>query len=286
MAADHLNLFAIQRFCYGDGPGIRTTVFLQGCHLHCPWCHNPEARPGGHQVAWQSQACCACGRCLNPLPTPSCRRQPQQLCRGCGQCADECPAAALTVQGRPTPLADILAVVNRDRFYYDQTGGGMTLSGGEPLLQKNSLELLRQARHQGLHTAIETSGAVPAPDFAPFIGAADLFLYDLKTTPERYPKLIGCPAQTVLDNLRALSAAGAAIILRVPLVAGVNATPDFLDFLRHHRHLPGVIRIDLLPYHDLGRGKASQLGLPEADWSSMAPPDPDLLQHWQDCLRE
>ncbi len=217
----------IQRGCLGDGPGIRTTVFLQGCSLRCPWCHNPETRP--------------------------------------------------FAAGRKRTVEEVMRVVRRDLFYYRESGGGLTLSGGEPMAQAEFAEaLLAAAKAEGIHTAIETSGV---HSLASLRTVCDLFLFDVKAARKHYPEWIGVPWETVEAHLREL--AGAPVRLRVPLVAGWNFEEGLLRQLQTLANLPGVEGVDLLPYHDLGRGKARLAGLPEAPWHTMSAPPPEELKRWQ-----
>lgn len=280
-----IRIFDIQRFSVSDGPGIRTTVFFQGCPLRCVWCHNPESRPFRPGILFHAERCIRCGRCVRPGGGGSCVRNPRQSCSACGNCVAECPAGALTLLGRAVSAEGILAVVRRDGFYYRQTGGGMTLSGGEPLAQaEGALSLLELARGEGIATAVETSAAVPEAVFDRFPGKVDLWLADIKASRKKYRELTGADADLVFRNLQTLSASGAQIVLRAPMVAGCNVEPGLLDFLLECATLPGVTGADLLPWHDLGRGKAAMSGLPEPDWESMAVPPKSLLNEWQDKL--
>ena len=276
----------IQRCCVSDGPGIRTTVFLQGCPLHCPWCHNPEFRPARPLHSFRSEACINCGRCRNPVGGFHCVRSPETVCNGCGRCERECPAGAQTVRGKSVPVPEVMRIIRRDVFYFQQTGGGITLSGGEPLLQEVFAEaLLRAAREEGISTAVETSGAVPAGTLPAIIRCCDLFLFDIKTIPERYSDLIGIEWEQIYANLRLLSDAGARIRLRTPVVKGWNDDPALPELLRDLSRLPGVEETELLPYHPLGRGKAAAAGLPEPEWEKMGVPTETQLEQWRSILR-
>ena len=275
-------VFDIQRFCLSDGPGIRTTVFLQGCRLRCPWCHNPESRPAGPQIFFRREKCIGCGRCARPAGGDHCVRRPAEPCTGCGACAAECPGGALSVLGRRMTVEEVLATVRRDAFYYGRTGGGLTLSGGEPLLQPAfAAALLRAAADEGFHTAVETAGAVPRDVIMATLPHCSLFLFDVKCVWGRYDELVGAVPDLVRDNLVFLSGAGAAIRLRVPIVAGWNDDEAFLEQLAELAALPGVAGVDIEPYHDLGRGKARATGLPEPDWTAFATPAPTVLERWR-----
>lgn len=281
------NLSAIQRCCTTDGPGIRTVVFLQGCPLHCPWCHNPEYRPFGSRISWQKTRCIACGRCQSEPAGKGCSRGIKERCDGCRLCESECPSGALQVLGYPASVEQVICEVHKDQFYYQETGGGVTLSGGEPLAQaKFAIALLEAAGKENMHRAIETSGAVPRAVYEEILerNACELFLYDIKCLPRDYPEMIGIKAEPVLENLSFLASHGVAIRLRVPLVEGWNVREEFLTFLQSLRTLPSVEGVDLLPWHDMGRGKGAMAGLPEADWGSMKAPDAELLSRWQASL--
>ena len=278
-------IFHIQRYCINDGPGIRTTVFFQGCPLHCPWCHNPDSQDFHPKVSFQADKCLACGLCRRMLPDIQCRRHPETECSGCGLCVRECPADALTLLGRRVSPSNVMAVVERDRFYYDHTRGGMTLSGGEPLAQADfALALLELAAERGIHTAVETSGAVGGSILEKCIGKCDLWLFDIKTRADRSRELVGADPDIVLANLRTLSRAGCRIVLRVPLVDGGNLEEAFLDYLKPLSLLPGVEKTDILPYHDMGRGKCTMAGLPEPEWDSFRTPSEAEVARWKSIL--
>lgn len=269
----------IQRACTGDGPGYRTTVFFQGCHLACPWCHNPDYRPFGTRLSRNPHRCIACGRCddLAPAAGPA-----SEMARRVG----ECPAGALTLLGREMSVAAVMQVVRRDLSYYRHTGGGMTLSGGEPLMQPDfALALLQAAAAEGIGTAVETSCAMAPQIVAHFAGRADLFLCGIKASREAYPRLIGCEADLILQNIATLAATGRPLIIRVPCVVGVNFDDGLAALVNQAAAIPGVSGVELLPYHDFGRGKAAMTGLVEPQWGDMRAPTADELAHFKELLR-
>lgn len=266
----------IQRACIGDGPGYRTTVFLQGCPLHCPWCHNPDYRPAGPRVSRNRHRCIGCGHCVGADPGCHCGKS---ACDGCGVCIEACPAGALTRLGVERDVEAVMRVVRRDEPYYADTGGGMTLSGGEPLAQMDfALALLDAARAGHIASAVETSCAIPPATFSRVVGRADLYLCDIKASRAAYPSLVGADPDLVLANIRLLSDAGCAVIIRVPCVGGVNFDAGHAAFVSEAAALPHVQDVDLLPYHAMGRGKAAMAGLAESDWSIMRTPSPADLE--------
>ena len=279
-------IFAIQRYCTGDGPGIRSTVFMQGCPLHCQWCHNPESRSCDPLVSFRKASCLACGKCRQFYSGHNCRRNPEQKCSGCGTCVRECPGSALALLGKTVNADEVMKTLLRDRFYYEETGGGITLSGGEPCFQAEfSCALLEAAKKAQLHTAVETSGAADISVISRMAEFCDLWLFDIKAAPERYFELTGGDYGQIRKNLQYLSDNGAKIILRVPLVQGCNLEPALLDELKKISVLPGVLDTELLPYHDMGRGKSKMCGLPEPEWEKYSTPSGEILMQWKDELR-
>ena len=286
-------IFDIQRFSLHDGPGIRTTVFLKGCPLRCLWCHNPESQDPRGELSFQPEKCVGCGFCTRVCPH-GCHRTDEAgrrvldraACVRCGRCAVECYAGALAFIGRACTVEQVLDDVLRDRAFYETSGGGMTLSGGEPLMQfAFTRGLLAAARAAGIHTCIETCGFAPAAHVEAIVPLTDLVYYDYKESdPARHEPFTGAPLAPILDNLALLDRLGARLVLRCPLVPGLNARDDHLRAIaaianRHRR----IEAIHLLPYHPLGRGKAERLGrtdpLPETE-----PPDEKTVQGWIDIV--
>lgn len=259
----------IQRFSLYDGPGIRTTVFLKGCPLRCQWCHNPECLAPQPQVRYQPRRCTGCGACAAVCPqgvhtvdggTHALRRE---RCTACGACAAACPTQALSIAGRSVTAGEVLAEALRDRAYYEKTGG-LTVSGGEPLAQPAFAHaLLALAKASGLHTCVETSGYAPWASVERIRPVTDLFLLDWKAgDPARHLAYTGVAQQPILANLERLAATGAAIILRFPLVPGLNDTAADLDAIAALlERFPTVDHGELMAYHKMGAAKYAGLGL-------------------------
>ena len=256
---------SVQRYSIHDGPGIRTTVFLKGCPLSCGWCHNPEARRTAPEMWLAPGRCVACGACVDACGTGAAAGSglDRTLCARCGDCVEACPAGGRELVGRRVDAAALVAEVARDRPFFDQSGGGVTFSGGEPLAQPEFLAAcLRDCRAAGIATAVDTSGCAPREVLLAVARRTDLFLFDLKLADdERHVRHTGVPAGPILANLRALDESGAGIWLRVPLIPGVNDDePNLGALARIAAGLSRPHRLHLLPYHASARGKWARLG--------------------------
>lgn len=270
-------VFDIQRFSIHDGPGIRTTVFLKGCPLACPWCHNPEGRSRGAQLRVIASRCIECGSCEVVCPLGLARQgvsPDPNRCLRCGACAAACPTGARQLIGRSCTVDDIVAEVERDRRFYDDSGGGVTFSGGEPFAQPAFLiSCLEAMRAQSIHAVVDTSGFVSRRTLVRAARITDLFLFDLKVMdPDRHVALTGVPLATILHNLLSLDRMGAKIWIRMPFVPGYNDDEGNLHALgAFAAGLVSTPRLHLLPYHCLGAEKRIGLSLDDPMVGVVAP---------------
>jgi len=278
-------IFDIKRFAIHDGPGIRTTVFLKGCPLACMWCQNPESLLPEPEHAWRRDRCTACGACIEaceqgaialeggrPVHDPA-------RCVLCGACVEVCPSGAREIIGRRASVADVMAEVERDVIFYDESGGGVTFSGGEPLMQPAFLAgLLAASRRRGIHTAVDTTCHAPWDVLESLTAAVDLYLCDVKHADSAaHERLTGVGNERVLENLRRLAERGERIIIRVPVIPGFNDDEANLAATgRLVASLDGVTQVDLLPYNEGGRHKRARLA-PDQEPPVVRAPLPEHL---------
>ena len=265
-------VFNIQNYSIHDGPGIRTVIFLKGCPLRCLWCCNPESMSGRPELGFRQTLCDGCGQCI-----VACLRKALLLangtnaleidraaCDGCGACVQACSRKALSVYGQRMSVREVVDEVLKDAPFYRRSGGGVTVSGGEPLRQpKFLLGILKACRQAGLHTAIETSGYCTSRIFSRVLAEVDLVLFDLKVMDaEEHLTLTGKKNSLILNNARLLGKSGCAVQPRMPLVPGMNDSSQNMSMLASFLHSIGVPSIELMPYHQFGRGKYVALGRP------------------------
>lgn len=290
-------IFDIQRFSVHDGPGIRTTVFLKGCSLRCFWCHNPEGLRMTPEVQFLPNRCIACGECVIACDhggqhlDENGRSYERANCVACGACVEACVAEALTLAGKHTTADAVVAEVLRDRVFYETSGGGVTLSGGEPALQPDfSREILEKCKAEGLHTAIETCGNVPWSNLEPLLPVTDLVMMDLKQIDtEKHRAATGAGNERILANARQFAQTRKPLIFRTPVVPGVNDTPAeiaaiaafvaelvALRAIESNGNGPAEISWELLPFHRLAADKYRSLGL-DYRAQTLNPPPKDLM---------
>jgi pyruvate formate lyase activating enzyme len=262
-------VFDIRRYSIHDGPGIRTAVFFKGCPLACAWCHNPESQSFSLELMFRAKRCIQCNDCLDVCPNNAVSRRgdgiyvDRSACKVSGNCTLICPAGALEILGRVMSVESVLAEIERDRVFYEQSGGGATFTGGEPLSQPRFLlELLSACRKRGISTVLDTSGYAPWPVLNEIRLLVDVFLCDLKMVDDtRHRQWTGVTNAQILSNLRMLSEAGSRIQVRIPLIPGINDDEENLgatgEFLAALPHVPPVA---LLPYHNIAEGKYAGLG--------------------------
>jgi pyruvate formate lyase activating enzyme len=263
-------LFNVQRFSTEDGPGIRTTVFFKGCPLACPWCHNPEGLRAGPEVMWQSSICLGCGDCA-----ASCSEQAIRLadgrvqidrkrCTACGHCVDACPSGALERAGIEYGVPELLEEVSKDRTFYSTSGGGVTLSGGEPLMQHDFVtEFAARCRDEGLHVALDTSGFGRPEWLDPVLKSVDLVLFDLKLMdPTEHQRLTGVPIEGVLANLEHVVATGLPVWVRTPVIPGHTDSEENIRAIAAYlkANVSTLQRCDLLAFSNLCKSKYEMLG--------------------------
>lgn len=262
-------IFNIQKFCLHDGPGIRTTVFFKGCNLRCRWCANPESQNGDLQLSLDREKCTACGRCANICPTNAREVVNGMLvfdskrCNHCGLCIGECRSKAIGREGSNVSSHEVLTELMKDQAFYAHSGGGVTFSGGEVLMQQVfATELARQLRSKGVHVAIETAAAVPTESFREFLREVDYVLIDFKHYDDaRHLEGTGIGNAQVLENLAVLKQSGLDFLVRIPVIPGFNdSIEDARGFARTLACM-GIREVQLLPFHQLGERKYQLLDM-------------------------
>ena len=262
-------IFDIKRFAINDGPGIRTTLFLKGCPLRCVWCHNPEGIEPQPVKLYTRKKCIGCQSCVEACPLGNLVLTPEGIkdqgrCTACGRCADECPTLALQMAGKEWDMDELMALVEKERQVMEESGGGVTLCGGEPLMHTDYLlTLLRELGHRGFHRTVDTTLFAPAHHVEAVANACELMLVDLKLMDSQlHRQYTGAPNEQILSNIRLISDMKRRFWIRIPLIVGINADDANItasaQFLASLPTPPKVV--NLLPYHDIGKGKHERLG--------------------------
>ncbi len=283
----------IQRFSIHDGDGIRTTVFLKGCQMRCFWCHNPETISPQQELQFNQDACIGCLACTTYCPYGALLQVDgvaiyyRERCRACGACAVACYAHARVLVGKSMSVSEVVDEVMQDKEFYDRTGGGVTLSGGEPLLQMDFTKgILGNCQKLGVKTAIETNLSWPWDCIAEVLPYLDMLIMDVKLIdPIRHKEVTGVSNRQILDNLRRLANEKIPIIVRTPVIPGVNDTVEDIGAIADHlSDMPNLLYFELLPYHPLGTGKNKSLGMINA--CKLVPPSTELMHKLADAARQ
>ncbi|QJW45801.1 glycyl-radical enzyme activating protein [bacterium BFN5] len=279
-------VFNIQKYSIHDGPGIRTTVFLKGCPLNCWWCHNPESLTARPEMVYLKNKCMGCGDCAQNCPQSAVTLVKQGLsrnetvCTWCETCINECPTGAIEKLGRSMTVAEVMEEIEKDKVFYEQSGGGVTFSGGEALLQVDFLaHVLDCCKAQGIHTAVDTSGYAPWESLSRIVEQVDLFLYDLKhMDDEAHRKYTGVSNKLILENLAKLATTARNIWIRIPVIPDIN--DDEVNIMKTGAFVQSLNlrNVSLLPYHHIAADKYARLGKPYLLPHTQPPADEKLAE--------
>lgn len=262
-------LFDIQRYSIHDGPGVRTTVFFKGCPLWCLWCSNPESQRPSPELFYHELLCIKCYRCVKvchegatTVTAKGSLLLDRERCTACGECAHVCPAEARAISGRTMPVGEVLDILRRDSLFYRNSGGGITVSGGEPTYQAEFLtELLKGCKSYGIHTALETAGYVKWVTLKQILKFVDLVLFDIKCMDnKKHKECTGVGNRLILENARRIVEEGKEMVIRYPLIPAYNDAVEDLRAVSDFMGTLGIRRVEILPYHRLSIGKYRSLG--------------------------
>jgi len=281
-------IFNIQKFSIHDGPGIRTTVFFKGCPLKCIWCHNPESQNMSKEVLYDSKKCVLCGTCQKVCPTNAIKIENNILttdinkCNHSGECSIYCIYGAREVVGKEYSVDEVMKEIVKDKVFYEQSNGGVTVSGGEPLLQIDFVEeFLKRLKEENIHTAVDTSGAVNYESLERVSKYTDLFLYDLKLMDdEKHKEYIGASNKSIIENLVKLSKIHSNINLRMPIIGGINDDIGHIEKTIELIKDLNIKKINLLAYHNIARHKYEKLGIVYED-AKMSIPTVDVMNNFK-----
>lgn len=275
-------IFDIKRYAINDGPGIRVVVFFKGCNLHCAWCHNPESISANVEKMYSRAKCINCGTCVEVCVENAITLSAEGIitnpdhCTTCGKCAEVCPTKAIEMSGKVMSVSEIMEIIEKERVFFEQSGGGVTFSGGEPLIHSKMLiELLDECKKRNIHTAVDTAGYSSTGTLLEIAKRTDLFLYDLKLLDTNlHRKWTNAGNEMILKNLKTLAETGIQIIIRIPLIGGINDTDENLE--QTAKFITGLAggtkEVHLLPYHNIAQNKYLKLGK-AYDFEKLKEPD-------------
>ena len=287
-------VFDIKKYAIHDGPGIRTTVFFKGCSMECQWCHNPESRSAQAEHGFRKSRCVGCSQCVESCPEQAITiidNRPvtdMNKCNLCGRCVDTCMTRAREIIGREMSVGEVMDEVEQDVIFYDESGGGVTFSGGEPLMQPEFLlAMLNQCQRQQIHTAVDTS-CYAEKKVVEMVGEkASLFLCDIKHMDSKiHERFTGVGNHLILDNIRLLSETGKEIIIRIPVIPGFNDKKANIEATgKFAASLPGIIRVDILPFNRGGKEKSARLMSQSKSLQVETPSEEQMKSIVQDLIK-